>query len=88
MNTTQQQRLANPARFVRKDARTQALRLVYGPAANRHAPTFETVEDWNRAMQTLHQLSRRSEWPPSKIAELISDMQRLNPSNSKKALAA
>lgn len=76
---TQRQRQAHPARFLKKDARNQILRLVYGPASARGTPK---IDDWQETHNIVQHLFLKARWPKAREQEIIADLERLKPAKA------
>jgi hypothetical protein len=84
ITTTQRLRRTAPHTFVRKDARNQTLRLVYGSMTDqrgqkRIAASYRSQEDWDQAHNTIRHLMPITQWPKSKVDQVYSDLGALNP---------
>ena len=88
LSTTEHSRLAHPARYQRKDARTQALRLTYGQQKGDKPPGEITlpprIEDlrlsdeasYLELRQKLISALGRAGWPTSTGLALLKDFQK------------
>lgn len=77
---TARQRLANPAKYVRKDARGLVLRIVYGERSNASkrpeelpfaALSFATKDDRTAAVSRVLELLPLCQWPQWKSATIL-----------------
>jgi len=78
-----------PARYVRKDARTLALRLAYGPQSNvtdvvikRSGLAMGKDHNFIAARQTIEDTLRLTSYDPSRCRQILADFDRLQKSRT------
>ena len=87
---TSRARLSNPRRFLKRDARTLVLRLIYGPMStngNRQEPgPYVHLADWQRTVDAVRRELPTAQWSETRVLALMADMEKQRPQPKRRAI--